>query len=328
MTTNPLLIISGEPYSIFLEIFFKSLKNKKVNKIKNPIIIICSKKLLIAQMKRLGYKYKINEISTYDFKNLKRKNNTINIINIEFKFKKVFDKISKKSNDYLKKCFDVGINLAKNNRVKALINGPISKENFLNKRFPGMTEYFAKKTNCSGKETMLIYNRNLSVSPLTTHLPLKKIFKEISIKKLIKQIETIHNFYKFKLSKIPIIGVTGLNPHCETTDKFSEEKKIIIPAIVKLKKMNIRISGPYPADTLFMKKNLKTLDVIIGMYHDQVLTPIKTIHEFNAINITLGLPFVRITPDHGTNNKMIGKNSSDPTSLVEAILFSKSLSEN
>jgi len=79
---------------------------------------------------------------------------------------------------------------------------------------------------------------------------------------------------------------------------------------------------------LFMKKNLKTLDVIIGMYHDQVLTPIKTIHEFNAINITLGLPFVRITPDHGTNNKMIGKNSSDPTSLVEAILFSKSLSEN
>ncbi len=327
MTINPLIIISGEPYSIFLEIFFKSLKNKKVKKIKNPIIIICSKKLLIAQMKRLGHKYKINEISKNDFKNLKKISNTINIINVEFKFRKVFDKISKNSNAYLKKCFEVGINLARSNKVKALINGPISKENFLNKKYPGMTEYFAKKTNCSEKETMLIYNKHLSVSPLTTHLPLKKIFKKITKKKLIKQIKTIHSFYKNKLDKIPTIGITGLNPHCETTDKFSEEKKIIIPAIKKLKE-NIRIYGPYSADTLFMKKNLKKFDVIVGMYHDQVLTPIKTIYEFNAINITLGLPFLRITPDHGTNNKMVGKNLSNPTSLVEAILFSKNLSEN
>ena len=91
--------------------------------------------------------------------------------------------------------------------------------------------------------------------------------------------------------------------------------------------MGLKISGPYPADTLFLKNNLKNYDVIIGMYHDQVLTPIKTLYGFDAINITLGLPFLRITPDHGTNNKMIGKNLSSPKSLIESILFTKRLSD-
>jgi len=95
-----------------------------------------------------------------------------------------------------------------------------------------------------------------------------------------------------------------------------------------LLKKNINISGPFPADTLFIKKNLKKFNVVIGMYHDQVLTPIKTIYEFKAINITLGLPFLRITPDHGPNNDMLGKNLSNPDSLIEAINFIKSYSAN
>ncbi len=322
MKTRPLVIVAGEPYSILLEIFFKSLKYKKIKRIKNPIVIICSKKLLLNQMNKLGYKFVVNEIF------LRKKNNVINIINVDFKFKKTFDKISKKSNNYVETCFDIGINLAKKYKIKALINGPISKKEFLNKRFPGMTEYFANKTNRNGKEVMLIYNKNLAVSPITTHLPLKKIFKKISIKKIIRHTKTIYNFYKLNLKKKPSIALTGLNPHCESIDKISEEKKVLIPAIKKLKKMNIKVSGPYPADTIFLKKNIKLFDVIIGMYHDQVLTPIKTIYGFDAINITLGLPFLRITPDHGTNNQMLGKKLSDATSLIEAILFTKNLSEN
>ena len=85
--------------------------------------------------------------------------------------------------------------------------------------------------------------------------------------------------------------------------------------------MNYNISGPYPADTLFTKKNRKNFDVILGMYHDQVLTPIKTLFEYDAINITLGLPFIRISPDHGPNEKMLGKNKSNPKSLIQAINF-------
>ena len=87
------------------------------------------------------------------------------------------------------------------------------------------------------------------------------------------------------------------------------------------------MQGPIAADTIFLKDNSKKYDVIVGMYHDQVLTPIKTLYGFNAINITLGLPFLRVTPDHGTNNKMAGKNLSSPTSLIEAILFSKNISD-
>ena len=88
-----------------------------------------------------------------------------------------------------------------------------------------------------------------------------------------------------------------------------------------MKTKNFRIEGPFPADTIFMKERLKNFDVIVGMYHDQVLTPMKTLFAFNAINITLGLPFVRISPDHGPNSYMVGKNLSDPTSLKEALKF-------
>ncbi len=325
MRTNPIIIVAGEPYSIFLEIFFKSLKKKKIKNLKNPIVLICSKELLIKQMQKLKYNYKINDVSLKDFKKKNINNKKINIINVDFKFNKIFDKISYKSESYLKNCFDIAISIIKNTNIKAIINGPISKKYFLKKRFSGMTEYFAKKSNSKGKEVMLIYNDKLSVSPLTTHLPLKKIFKEITQKKIIKNIMTINNFFKLHLKKKVRIGITGLNPHCESTEKISEEKKILEPAIIKLKKIGIKISGPFPADTIFMKKNLKRFNLIIGMYHDQVLTPIKTLHEFDAINITLGLPFLRITPDHGTNNQMLGKNLSNPTSLIKAILFTKKI---
>ena len=203
----------------------------------------------------------------------------------------------------------------------ALINGPISKKHFLKKKFPGITEYLASKTGCSGKEVMLIYNNNLSVSPITTHLQLKSIFKKITIKKILKQVITINKFYKKILHKIPKIAITGLNPHCESISDKNEEKKIINPAIKLLSKKKIKIFGAFSADTLFIKKNVKKFDVIIGMYHDQVLTPIKTLYEFKAINVTLGLPFIRISPDHGPNNQMLGQNKSDPTSLQEALKF-------
>ena len=100
-------------------------------------------------------------------------------------------------------------------------------------------------------------------------------------------------FLKNILKKKPNIAITGLNPHCESNFKKSEEKNIIIPAINYLKSKKFKVSGPFPADTIFLKDNYKKFDVIIGMYHDQVLAPIKSIFGFNAINITLGLPFLK-----------------------------------
>ncbi len=316
MNNKPIIIVNGEPNSIFLEILFKSLKYKKF---KSPLILISSSKLLKYYMKKFNYKKKINFIKyqQFDGKLLK---NSINLIDVNYEGKPSFKKISVKSNKFIQESFDIGLKTLKIFNSKKFINGPISKKNFLDKKLPGITEYLAKKTK-KHKFAMLIFNEKLSVCPLTTHIPVKNITKYISKKNISEKVFLINSFYKKRLGKIPKIAVLGLNPHCESIHKFNEDEKIIKPSIKYLKKLKYNISGPYAADTAFMKNNRKKFDVILGMYHDQVLTPIKTIFEYDAINITLGLPFIRISPDHGPNEKMVGKNISNPLSLIKAISF-------
>ena len=318
MSCKPIIIVAGEPNSVFLEIFFKSLKFKKY---KSPLIIVCSKKLLQGQMKKLKFNYKINIVDK-DFAKLDTLNNKqINLIDVNYNFKRCFEKISNKSNDYIKNCFDIALEILKRDKLTKFINGPISKKHFLKGKTLGITEYLAKKINKDHKVAMLIHNKNLSVSPLTTHLALKDVPRKISKKKLQIHVKLINDFYKTNFNKKPKIAITGLNPHCESNFNNSEEDKIIIPAIKILKQRKFNVDGPYPADTIFIKDYIKKYDVIIGMYHDQVLTPMKTLFNFDAINITLGLPFIRVSPDHGPNTSMLGKNKSNPQSLIEALKF-------
>ena len=322
---NPLLIVLGEPNSIFSEILFKVYKKKIIQKFNRPIIIIGSKNLLKSQMKFLKYSVKINEINSLDLKKLSINKNNINIFNVEYKFKKTFDKISNNSNNYINDCFKFAIKLLNEKSAFALINGPISKTHFLEKKYLGVTEYLASKTKNKNKPTMLIYNPTFSVCPITTHLPINSVTKNLSKNKIVNDVVNINNFFKNKLNIKPKIAILGLNPHCESIEKFSEEKKIIKPAIKSLVDKKIYINGPYSADTFFSKKNLSHFDVAVGMYHDQVLTPMKTIFNFNAINLTLGLPFLRVSPDHGTNNQMAGKNKSNAQSLISSINFFKKI---
>ena len=190
----------------------------------------------------------------------------------------------------------------------------------MKKKYLGITEYLAKKTN-SKNPVMLIYNKKLSVSPITTHLPIKYVSKNINKLKIIKKVKSINSFFIKNLNKKPKIAVLGLNPHCETIEKKGEEQKEIIPAIKKLRSERLNITGPFSADTFFIKKNIDYYDVVVGMYHDQVLTPLKTLYNFDAINITIGLPFTRVSPDHGPNTIMYGKNKSDPSSIFCAMDF-------
>ena len=167
---------------------------------------------------------------------------------------------------------------------------------------------------------MLIYNKELSVCPITTHLPIKYVAKKISKKLIIEKVLLINNFYIKHFNFKPKIAVTGINPHCESVSNFDEDKNIVEPAI-KFLKRKADVTGPMAADTAFLRKNRKKFDLIFGMYHDQVLTPIKTLYEYNATNITIGLPFLRLSPDHGPNERMMGKNSSNPQSLIESLNF-------
>jgi len=317
MGKEPIIIVGGEPNSVFLEIFFKSLKT---NTYKSPLIIFISKKLLQEQMRKLDFDFEINDINKElkDFSKLN--NNKINLINIDYSFNKCFDKITSRSNKYIEETFKTALNFIKQNNLSKFINGPVSKKTFLKGKSLGITEYLAKKTK-KNYVAMLIFNKNLSVSPLTTHLALKDVHKKITKQKIYKQVNLINSFYKKKFNKLPRIAITGLNPHCESNFRNSEEDKIIIPAIKQLRLKNAKINGPFPADTIFTKSLLKKYDVIIGMYHDQVLSPMKALFNFDAINITLGLPFTRISPDHGPNYSMLGKNLSDPKSLTQALKF-------
>ena len=316
MNYKPIIIVAGEPNSVFFELFFKVIKKK----IRSPIILIASKKIIIKQAKILKKKISFN--ITNESEIIKKKNDLkkINLIDIDFKQVYGFDKITTKSNNYIASCFDVAMRLLKSNVSNKFINGPISKKTFLKKKYNGITEYLAKKTNTK-KFAMIIYNNKLSVCPLTTHLPIKYVSKKINKLEIIDKVKLINKFWKEKFNKQIKIGVTGLNPHCESIDSFSEDKNIILPTIKKLQKLKYNIEGPLAADTIFLKKNRKKFDLIIGMYHDQVLTPIKTIFEYDAINITVGLPFIRVSPDHGPNESMLGKNKSNYLSLLNSIKF-------
>jgi 4-hydroxythreonine-4-phosphate dehydrogenase len=317
MKNKPIIIVAGEPNSIFLEIFFKTIKRKKF---KRPLVLICSKKLLKLQMNKLKFKKKVKIIKIADLKNKNLNNNFINLIDVKYNQNSAFQKISSKSKNYIKKSFNIAFKIIKLGLGNNLVNGPISKKKFLNKKFLGITEYISDNFS-SKNNAMLIFNKNLSVCPLTTHLPIKLVSKNINKELIIQKVKLINTFYKNYLNYKPKIAVTGLNPHCESNEKSNEDINIIKPSVKYLKNIGFNISGPYAADTIFLKKNRVKFNVIIGMYHDQVLGPLKTLYEYNAINITLGLPFVRISPDHGPNEDMVGKNISNPLSLMNSFIF-------
>ena len=309
MKFKPIIIVPGDPLSVFIEIFLKSHSQKY----RSPIILIYCKKDLNYQIKKLKFKKKIRLINPNNL-NLKKLNNIkINLIDVKLKDKN-------KSSLYFKNCFDIAIKLIKNGFSHKFINGPIDKKKILNKKFMGVTEFVAEKFK-QKKFAMLLFNKKLSVCPITTHLPLKTVAKKINQKIIISKIKIIDEFYKTFFKIKPRIGITGLNPHCESIFKSNEDSSIVLPSIKKIIKKKINIKGPFSADTIFLKQNRKKYDVIVGMYHDQVIGPFKTLFEYDAINITIGLPFLRVSPDHGPNIKMIGKNKSNPQSLIRCLEF-------
>ena len=211
----------------------------------------------------------------------------------------------------------------KNKKILGVINCPVAKETLFKNKHQGVTEYLSKKTGNLGKETMLIFNKKLSVSPLTTHVQLKEINKKIKKYKIINNIKNINNFYRKNFNKKPVIGVLGLNPHNYYPSNQKNESEIIKSAIKAVKKIKIKVIGPISPDTSFMLYKKYGLDVIVGMYHDQVLTPFKALFAYDAINITLGLPYIRISPDHGVAENIMSKKIANPRSLIECINFFK-----
>lgn len=307
-----IVLVGGDPNSINSEIIYKCWK-KLPNKIKKRIILISNYKLLKDQFKKLNYNIKLsNEQNLFKL----NKSNELKILNIKLDYKDPFKVPLKSAKPFVLKSLDLAHKLALNKQIAGIINCPINKNLLGNKKI-GVTEYLANKCLVKkNSEVMIIKNKELMISPITTHLDIRSISNKINKKLIISKINIINSWFKKKFKRQPAIAVLGLNPHNAELREDSEEKKIIIPAIKNLKKSGLKIDGPLSSDTIFIN-NYKNYDLIVGMYHDQILGPFKALYKFDAINITLGLKYIRVSPDHGVAVDRIKKKTSSAVSLIK-----------
>ena len=311
---NFVAIIAGEPNSINSEIISKAWK---IRKKKKNFFIIGNYSILKKQFIKLNIRIPLVKIDKLDDLKLQKK---LFVLDVPLDLKSVFETNIPKSREYIFKSFEIAHKLATEKKIKGFINTSIDKKIF-KKEYLGVTEYLSEKNKINQKEVMMIFNKKISVVPLTTHIKVKDIYKKINLNLIKTKIITLNKSYLDLFKKKPRIAILGLNPHNSENEKNSVEKVIIKPSIIKLKKLKINIDGPFPADTAFSKKNIQYYDVIVGMYHDQVLAPFKALYGYDAINITLGLKYLRLSPDHGTAQDIVGLNKANPQSLISAIDF-------
>ena len=205
---------------------------------------------------------------------------------------------------YLKKTIKTSIELFNNKKISYIINLPLNKKKFFKNQYNGFTEFFSETLSNKKDENMLLFNKNFSVCPLTTHIEIKKVESQINKGKLVKTIKNLSYFYKTIIKKKIKIVVLGLNPHASKDLQNNNKDREVISKVIKSLKGKIDIEGPVSADTAFYKTNNK---VYVGMYHDQVLIPFKMKNKFDGLNITIGKKIIRLSPDHGTGKELIKK---------------------
>lgn len=311
------VITSGDPSGIGPEVILKSLARPspplKITQLIIGDYAVFQKTAKILKINSSSIKPGENFI---DLKNVPRKN---------FRFGALDKKYGRASLEYLSR----GVTIVRGTRGASLVTAPINKAS-INKagfRFAGHTEFLSRLTK-SKKVTMMLAGGPLKVSLVTRHVALREVTKYLTKAKII---ETVENTYlalkKFFRIPRPIIGVCGLNPHAgESGFLGAEEKSLISPALnyVRKKKRGI-IIGPSPSDTLFYAAYRGKLDAVVCMYHDQGLIPLKMVAFDKGVNLTIGLPFIRTSPDHGTGFDIAGKGKADPSSMREAIRLAAKL---
>jgi len=320
----PIAITMGDPSGINSEIILKAFK--QISKRKISFFIICDPDWIKKSKKIFNINIPINIIS----RKINIKKDKLNILPLKNKILFDLGKPNKKNNKAILESLNTAINLAKNNEVSGIVTLPIYKKNLMenNSNFIGHTEYLAEK---DGQDSlMILISKDLRVATITTHIPISKVSKSLTRKKISAKIEILNNslIKDFNIKK-PKIAISSLNPHSgEEGSIGKEEINTIEPCVDYFKNIGMKIEGPLPADTLFYKKNLNKFDARICMYHDQALIPLKTIDFYGGINFTAGLSFVRTSPDHGTAFNLAGKNRANPKSLVNAIKQAFIISEN
>lgn len=213
------------------------------------------------------------------------------------------------------------VKLAMDHEVDAITTAPINKESIHKAGFfyPGHTEMLADETN-SKDVALMLAGDTLRVVLVTTHLPLSQVASQVTLGRVLTTVRLTHQWLKQHVTENPKIAVTGLNPHCGDGGIFGdEEATAILPAMATAQKEGMQVDGPFSADSLFIRNQYETYDAVIAMYHDQGMIPIKMDSKGTAVNITLGLPILRTSVDHGTAYDIVGTGTACPESLKIAV---------
>lgn len=320
---NPILLLNkeklnvgitiGDPSGIGPEVVSKALSNPEVKYLAN-FLIIGDKNIFYQENFKLP---KAKNIEFLDLKNLPKK----------IPIAKINSFSGRASMEYL----DKGIELIKNKKIHCLVTAPINKEaiNLAGYKYTGHTEYLKDKFNAK-HIAMMFVAKNLRLVLVTRHIPLKEVSRKINTKNIEEAVILLYQaLNKFFGIKNPRIGVCALNPHASDSGLLGkEEDKVIIPAIKKLRLKFKNIFGPLPADSAFKEAIKNKIDGLVCMYHDQAMIPIKMYAPEEAVNITLGLDFVRTSPAHGTAFDIAGKNITDPSSMITAIKLAIQCTKN
>lgn len=331
MTPMPLVITFGDPSGIGPEVTLKALARRSVIDGFLPLVF-GSATILEHWNKTLQLKMQIKRISPISsikslapFKNWSSADSQRKIFVCDLGGHQrmiKFGQPSAESGKLAGKSIQAAVHFCLQNKIPALVTAPVNKESLglAGYRFTGHTEFLGRL--CQVQNTAMFFvSDQLKVLLLTTHLPLKNVAQKLSVSMIIAKIslalESLRNY--FQISK-PRIGVCGLNPHAGDGGWLgTEENKIIIPALKQLRSRGLTIDGPISGDAIFQTELRHKYDLIVATYHDQGLIPVKLLCQKKAVNVTLGLPFIRTSPAHGTAYDLAGKGEADATNMVEAI---------
>lgn len=315
---NIIAITIGDINGIGIKILINSWKEKKIRN----FILFCDKKYLRQYLKKVNENIFINVVNT---KNKK--------INFEINKLNIYTYISKSSEENTYKSLKNAYLFCKKKLCIGLITLPLRKDLIkinINRNFIGQTEFF-QSIDKKKYSNMILYHKRIIISPLTTHIEIKKLSNLISKKNyLFNQVLNLSNTLKndFSLNN-PKILISGFNPHAgENGNIGNEELKIIIPTIKKLKKNGVNIDGPLSADTILIKKNLMKYNCFVFLFHDQALIPFKYISQFTGVNYTGNLSIIRTSPDHGTAYELINSKNVSDKSFINCYKLVKKIYRN
>jgi 4-hydroxythreonine-4-phosphate dehydrogenase len=332
---KPILAITmGDPAGIGPEIIVKALQLPKVWRVCRPLII-GSRPILEQTIHSLNISLRIDSVDGHDEYSAKQAFRRGHLPLFDPFSKPVRSirtgRVSAKAGEMAVMCIQSAVRFAQASYVGGMVTAPINKEamHLAGHCYPGHTEMLADLTKAK-ESGMMIMGGPLKIIFTTTHVPLRDVAKTLTISNIFKAIRLAHVGMKqlFGIKK-PRIAVAGFNPHAGEHGLFGdEETRLILPAITRAKAQRIDCSGPHPADTMFAKALTGAFDALVALYHDQGLIPLKTVAFGHCVNITVGLPILRTSVDHGTAFDIAGKGIADPTSLVDAIVMAAQLAPN